>query len=43
MKNKEIAERMHLSPNTVRNIISGMLEKCSFASREQLKTISPGK
>lgn len=39
MKNKEIAERMHLSPNTIRNVISGMLEKCGFASREQLKTL----
>ena len=43
MKNKEIAERMHLSPNTIRNVISGMLEKCGFASREQLKTISSEK
>lgn len=40
MKNKEIAERMHLSSNTVRNIISNMLRKRGFASREQLKTIS---
>lgn len=43
MKNKEIAERLHLSPNTIRNIISGMLEKWGFASREQLKTIASEK
>lgn len=40
MTNKEIAERMYLSPNTVRNVISGMLEKYNFNSREQLKALS---
>lgn len=39
MTNKEIAERMHLSPNTIRNVISVMLDKYGFASREQLKTL----
>jgi len=39
MTNKEIAERMHLSPNTVRNVISSMLEKYDFNSREQLKAL----
>ncbi|SHK01853.1 LuxR C-terminal-related transcriptional regulator [Desulforamulus aeronauticus] len=43
LTNKEIAERLHLSPNTIRNVISGMLEKCGFASREQLKTLPDGK
>lgn len=40
MTNKEIAERMYLSPNTIRNVISGMLEKYDFNSREQLKALS---
>ncbi len=39
MTNKQIAGRLYLSPNTIRNVISGMLEKCGFASREQLKQL----
>ncbi len=39
MTNKEIAERMYLSPNTIRNLISSMLEKYGFSSREQLKAL----
>lgn len=39
LTNKQIGERMHLSPNTIRNFISGMLEKCGLASREQLKEL----
>ncbi len=39
MTNKQIAGALYLSPNTIRNVISGMLEKCGFASREQLKQL----
>ena len=37
LTNKEIAKRMNLSPNTVRNTISGMLKKCGFKTRVQLE------
>lgn len=39
MSNKEIAEKLYLSPNTVRNTLSAMLKKYGLASREQLKDI----
>lgn len=40
MTNKEIAEHMYLSPNTIRNVISNMLEKYGYGSREQLKALT---
>lgn len=39
LTNQEIAEKLYLSPHTVRNIISGMLKKRGVASREQLKNL----
>ena len=39
LTNNKIAEKLFLSPNTVRNIISGMLKKRKLASREQLKEL----
>ena len=39
MTNRQIAEKLYLSPNTVRNTISGMLRKRGLASREQLKEL----
>ncbi len=39
MTNSEIAQKLYLSPNTVRNTISGMLKKRGMASREQLKDL----
>ena len=39
MTNGEIAEKLYLSPNTVRNTVSGMLRKRGLASREQLKAL----
>ncbi len=39
LTNKQIGERLYLSPNTIRNIISSMLEKYGLASREQLKEL----
>lgn len=39
LTNKEIGERLHLSPYTVRNTISDMLKRYEFASREQLKQL----
>ena len=37
LTNNEIAQKLYLSPNTVRNTISVMLRKRGMASREQLK------
>ena len=39
LTNGEIAEKLYLSPNTVRNTVSGMLRKRGLASREQLKAL----
>ena len=39
MTNGEIAEKLYLSPNTVRNTVSAMLRKRGLASREQLKAL----
>lgn len=39
LTNAEIAEKLFLSPNTVRNTVSAMLRKRSLASREQLKDL----
>ena len=39
LTNKEIAKRMNLSPNTIRNTISGMLRKCGFKTRVQLEKL----
>ena len=39
LTNKEIAQRLYLSPHTVRNTVSVMLKKRSLASREQLREL----
>ena len=39
LTNGEIAEKLYLSPNTVRNTVSAMLKKRGLASREQLKAL----
>ena len=39
LTNGEIAEKLYLSPNTVRNTVSAMLRKRGLASREQLKAL----
>ena len=39
LTNKEIAERMNLSPNTVRNAVSSMLKKRGFKTRIQLQEL----
>lgn len=39
LTNKEIAQRLYLSPHTVRNTVSIMLKKRSLASREQLREL----
>ena len=39
MTNRQIADRLCLSPHTVRNVISGILQKYSFSSRAQLKML----
>ena len=39
LTNGEIAQRLYISPNTVRNTVSVMLKKRGMASREQLKAL----
>ena len=39
LTNKEIAARLNLSPNTVRNIISGMMQKRGVSTRVQLREL----
>ena len=40
MTNKMIAEELQLSPNTVRNILSGMMKKKGLSSRRQLAELN---
>lgn len=42
LTNGEIAQRLYISPNTVRNTVSVMLKKRGMASREQLKALPEG-
>ena len=39
LTNREIGERLHLSPNTVRNHISAMLRKKGVRTREALQQL----